>query len=346
MTGVNPFFGWDALSQVTMEPAMPADHPFILEMVTRHEGVASAAIAGYWLQKQPEAFVVFRSAQDKHMAFVTFLMLPTITDADAQADPACAVARSFTLQRGTPPQPDEPINYVRFWMGREQYQVAETQSLVAMRAGGGWISNPNMSWTLAATAVPQNWLEMFTQFNFDYTGEADFTVGNHQYGVFSHDWRVESVGAWGYRLERLQLGLQPGQRRETAVSPPSSPPLLTLSQPEFIEAVRQALRDYTRPDLLAQNPLMRSRLVAETAVSATSTLQKLLQEAADSLTGNPKDEKFFTAVYHTYLKPAPSQEIAAELLNLPLGTYRYRLAKGVERIADWLWQRELHDLNS
>jgi len=168
-------------------------------------------------------------------------------------------------------------------------------------------------------------------------------VDGDQYGVFTHDWRVESVAAWGYRLEDIQLGLQPGQKRERAISPPSPPPILTLSQPEFIEAARQALRDYTRPDLLAQNPLMRSRLVAETGEIAVATLQKLLRAAAYSLTGNPKDEKFHKAVYHTYLKPAPSQELAAELLNLPLGTYRYRLAKGVERIADWLWQRELRE---
>ena len=341
ITATSPFFGWEALNQVTMEPATTADHAFILEAVTRHEGATSAEIARYWLQKQPEAFVVFRTAQDSQMAFVAVLMLPTITTADIQADPALAVAQSFIQQHGSPPQPDELVNYVRFWMGREQYQVAETQSLVAMRAGGGWISNPQMSWTLAATAVPQNWLEMFTQFNFDYTGEADFEVGGHRYGVFTHDWRVESVAAWGYRLENLQLGLQPSQKRETAILT-GSPPLITLSQPEFIEAVRQALRDYTRPDLLVQNPLMRSKLVTETAEFTPSTLQKLLQEAADSLTGNPKDEKFYTAVYRTYLKPAPSQEATAELLNLPLGTYRYRLTKGVERIADWLWQRELH----
>jgi DNA-directed RNA polymerase specialized sigma24 family protein len=230
-------------------------------------------------------------------------------------------------------------------MGREKYQVADTQSLVAMRAGGAWISNPQMSWTFAAVADAQQWQEMFGYFNFAHTGEADFVVGGHRYGVFTHDWRVESVAAWGYRMEALQLGLELGRKRETAVAPP---PLLTLSLPEFTEAVRQALRDYTRPDLLAANPLLRSRLVVETAGKdrAPQLLQKLIQDAAASLTANPKDEKFYRAVHHTYLKPALNQEAAAELLDLPLGTYRYRLAKGVERIADWLWQRELHDLKS
>jgi DNA-directed RNA polymerase specialized sigma24 family protein len=140
--------------------------------------------------------------------------------------------------------------------------------------------------------------------------------------------------------------------RQVAAGPHIAPvattaraPLLVLSEPEFTKAVKQALRDYTRPDLLAENPLLRSRLVVETAAQEISaaTLQSLLQQAAATLTGNPRDEKFYRAVYHTYLKPAPTQEATAELLGLPLGTYRYRLARGIERIAEWLWRRELHE---
>jgi hypothetical protein len=341
IAAIAPFFGWEALSQVSMEPMTTADIPFILETLHQHEGPASVEIARYWLQKQPEGFTVFRTAQERQIGFVLILTLPVISEADAQADPALAVAQSFVLKHGAPVRPDEPVSYVRFWMGREMYQVAETHSLVAMRAGGAWVSNPQMSWSFTAVAEAQRWQEMFSYHNFDYTGEADFVVGGHRYGVFTHDWREESVAAWGYRLEALQLGLQPRKVQESVVS---SPPLISLSQPEFVEAVRQALRDYTRPDLLAANLLMCSRLVVETTDSTPSplVLQKLIQDAANSLTANPKEEKFYHAVYRTYLKPAPSQEAAAELLDLPLGTYRYRLARGIERIADWLWRREIH----
>lgn len=341
MSGINLFFGWEMLSQVSMEPITAADHPFILEIVRQHEGPESAEIASYWLQKQPEGFTIFRTKQDAQLGFVAVFRLGTISSNDAAADPAMAAAQTFIERHGTPVKPDEPINYVRFWMGREKYQVAETQTLVAMRAGAAWISQPQMSWTFAATAVAQQWLDMFQRFNFDYSGEADFVVGGHRYGVFTHDWRVESVAAWGYRIEAVQLGLQPGKGPDIGRN---GPPLISLSQPEFNEAVRQALRDFTRPDQLALNPLLRSKLASETAVDppTPATLQRLLEEAAGSLRGNPKDEKFYTAVYRTYLKPAPSQEAAAELLGLPLGTHRYRLARGVERIVDWLWQRELY----
>jgi hypothetical protein len=118
---------------------------------------------------------------------------------------------------------------------------------------------------------------------------------------------------------------------------------LVLSRTEFGEAVRQALRDYTRPDSLAANPLVRSRLVANATGQdgPPAALQALLRTATATLMANPKDAKLHRALWHTYLEPAPTQEQAAELLGLPFNTYRYHLAKGIKRVADWLWQREL-----
>jgi len=125
---------------------------------------------------------------------------------------------------------------------------------------------------------------------------------------------------------------------------PAAPFFLFPSKPEFAQAVRQALRDYARSDRLAANPLMRTRLVADTANQAASpaTLQALLREAAATLKANSRDMKFHRAIWHTYYEPAPTQEQAAELLGLPFNTYRYQLTKAIERITDWLWQRELN----
>jgi hypothetical protein len=119
--------------------------------------------------------------------------------------------------------------------------------------------------------------------------------------------------------------------------------LVVLSRTEFVEAVRQALRDYTRPDRLATNPLVRSRLVVEAAEGGDppAALRALLRAAIATLTANPKDAKLHRALWHTYAEPAPTQEQAAELLGLPFNTYRYHLAKGIERVADWLWRREV-----
>lgn len=72
------------------------------------------------------------------------------------------------------------------------------------------------------------------------------------------------------------------------------------------------------------------------------TLQELLEEVAGSLqASSPKEEKFYRALRHIYLRPALTQERAADLLNLPFSTYRRHLEAGIERIADALWQREI-----
>jgi hypothetical protein len=104
------------------------------------------------------------------------------------------------------------------------------------------------------------------------------------------------------------------------------------------------LRDYTRTDLLAANPLLRSRLVVEkNEEEPTDALRSLLRETVGILKQNPKDEKLYRALWHTYFEPAATQEQTAELLDLPFSTYRYHLTNGIERMVTWLWQAELGD---
>ncbi len=69
-----------------------------------------------------------------------------------------------------------------------------------------------------------------------------------------------------------------------------------------------------------------------------TALQSLLREAATALKAHPRDEKLYRAVWLTYFEPLETQEHVAERLGLPFSTYRYHLARGVERIADWLSQ--------
>jgi hypothetical protein len=70
-------------------------------------------------------------------------------------------------------------------------------------------------------------------------------------------------------------------------------------------------------------------------------LCSLLNEAADTLKSMPRYSRYYPPVDRTYLKPAPSQEIAAERLNLPFSTFRRHLKKGLLEITERLWQREI-----
>jgi hypothetical protein len=176
-------------------------------------------------------------------------------------------------------------------------------------------------------------LPHFTGLNWPRAAAADFTVGGRTYGVFAHDWRIHTAEQW-LAGERHQMPFDPAHRGVVA--------LPGLSRDEFVAAVRQALRDYTRPDRLAASPLLRSRLVGGAAGQGGTpdALRARLREAAETLTANPRDLKLHRALWHTYFVPATTQEAAAELLGLPFNTYRYQLANGIERVAEWLWQCE------
>ncbi len=334
---IKPFFDWNAMDVAYAEPASPEDRPAIVAMVRAHEGDASAQIAEHWLRRQPQAFLAFRNVEGKLTGFMASITLHQATPDDLAADPAAPAALNFAQRHG-PTRPGEEMVHLRFWMGRDTYQtVSSAINLAATNSVTYWITHPKLAWNFIAMANPEFWRPHFAGINMQRSLEADFEVGGRHYGVFTHDWRVESASVWPL-----------GQRVQTTLSTPERGkpllPLLVLSQPEFEEAVRQALRNYARPDLLAENPLMRSRVVLEAAgaVASPAALQTLLREAAAALTTNPKDEKLYRAVWRTYVEPAPTQERAAEMLALPFSTYRYHLTKGVERITAWLWQRELH----
>jgi hypothetical protein len=217
--------------------------------------------------------------------------------------------------------------------------------MVAMVATMRWLTTPRLAWCFAALAEPERWRPLFEPIRFPRAPEADFTVGGRHYGVFVHDWRVDPPQTW---IElKLALDLPGGAAGDSPGAP--AVPLLLLSQEDFDAAVRDALRDLHRPRL-DSNPLLRSRLVLAGGEDAgpgnggspsADILRALLRDAAESLRGTPRDEKLYQALRLTYLEPEGTQERAAERLELPFNTYRYRLGGGIRRLCAALWAREL-----
>jgi hypothetical protein len=258
-----------------------------------------------------------------------------VTAADAATDPALAAAWQF-VQRHGPLRPGESLMYHRFFVGRDGYQDVATHNMMAMVATMRWLTTPRLAWCFPAVAEPERWRPMFEAVRFSRIPEADFEVGGRRYGVFAHDWRVDPPHVW------LEAKAALDAPRVPAAPDSQGGARVVLSQPDFEAAVRQALRDYHRPEL-ATNPLVCSRLAFEAAggVPTVATLRDLLREAVEALRGSPADEKRYRAVATTYLEPAATQELAAERLGLPFNTYRYQLAGGIKRLTAWLWQREL-----
>ena len=323
------------------ESMQPEDQEDILEMVQQYEGKESTQLAAYWLNRQPQGVTVWRAA-DGHLAgFLIVVALHQTDESDRTTDPAVRAASGY-LDNRVPLRTGETALHFRFWMAEETYQsVSSVQSLIFLAVVKYYLTTPRLAFTFFPCASPDFWAPMLGYANLVRLPEADFSVGERRFGVYGHDWRAEPPARWLSILADKEVGI-PVQNK-----PVPAEPVIVLSAAEFSGAIRQALQDFTRPNLLTSNPLLRSRLVTERVdpdskpVERAEALRDILKEAASKLQSNPRDEKLYRALDHTYFHPAPTQEVAAEQLDLPFSTYRRHLTAGIQRLTEMLWQQEI-----
>ncbi len=247
-------------------------------------------------------------------------------------------------------------------MARDTHQaVSPIQSLIFINFMQHHRSSAGLAFTFFPCAEPDFWAAIFAYADLARISEADFEVGDRLYGVYGHDWRVVPFAAWQTLLAQREIaaaaeimpvgiGANPQALLTTSYASAissSNEPLVVLSQPDFVEAVRAVLRNFSHPNILQGNPLLRSRLVTNRVKAQASktervaALQALVREAAESLQSSPREAKYYWALYHTYLHPAPTQERAAERLDLPFSTFRRHLKAGIMAVTSNLWSQEI-----
>ncbi|MBI5670577.1 MAG: AAA family ATPase [Chloroflexi bacterium] len=339
---MRPFFDWQAGGSLTVEAMRPEDYGPIRAMVTKHEGEESSLIAKYWLSRLPQQVLVCRDHQRQPCGFMLLLPLHEVGEEGAAFDPAVAACWKY-LKNHAPLRSGEVATLFRFWMSADEYQhVSPVQSLIAVNAARHYLFTPGLAYTFLPCADPAFWQEVMAYTDQQRIASADFTVGDRRYGMFGHDWRAVPPVAWLERLAEREVGHEPDAAPTTAVRS-----LVVLSEADFGSAVRDALRDFTQADNLRANPLLQSRLVIERAGSQAreservTALQSLIRSTADRLRESHRMGKAYKALYHTYFQPAPTQEQAAELVDLPFSTYRRHLKHAITWITDTLWQMEV-----
>jgi hypothetical protein len=340
LPGVLSPVDWDVWGQQYPEPARPGDREAILDLVLVWEGEGSAAIAERWWERQPDGFFVVRSQDGAVGGFLALLDLTRASTQDIAADPGTRAAWDYA-RRQAPPRPTEAVTQSRFIIDREVYQgPSPTLNATPILTMQRYLSTPKLAWDFLTLAEPERWDDYFAAADLPRAAGADFVVGGRRYGLFAHDFRQVPVDAL------LELVTERALAQDVAPCPPIvQPPLLVLSQPEFDDSVRQALRDLRRPDLLARNPLLRTRLVRERAAGeepSAATLEALVCAAVETLSEHPRDDKLWRAVERTYVRPTATQERAAAALGLPFSTYRRHLTQGVDRVVAWLWDQEVY----
>ncbi|HEV8194583.1 MAG TPA: hypothetical protein VGP82_24290, partial [Ktedonobacterales bacterium] len=334
---------WDGAFPVLADRLRPADVPRLLEMVARHEGETSARLAEHWIARQPQGVMVLRDPQHVAVGFLMVVALHEASSDEIAADPATLNVWHY-LQAHAPLRSGEKAAFIRFWMAYDTYQTfSHVQAQLGVHTIRYYLTTPALAYTFFPCAEPDFWRMILTYADLHRIAEAEYTIDGRHYGVFGHDWRAVPPVAWLNLLAERETALAP----QSIESPVAAEQLVALSEPEFTQAVRQALQDYARADRLRSNILVRSRLVTERAGAEAglaergTALHAILDEAAELLKASPREVKLYRVLYHTYLHPAGTQESAAELLDLPFSTYRRHLKAAVARLTEVLWQWEL-----
>lgn len=329
-------FAWDARGLVRELPCAPADQGRVVELAEEAEGAESAAIVRFWLDRQPEAFKVYRSARtDDIVAFSATLRFSSPEGEDV--DPV--VAAGWAHARAVKPlRAGEYLSVARFHVDPGTYQrPSASMNLFQWRLFGDIIRADHLAWSFTVMRDDGFW-----NYHFELGGmmptDARPVVGDHGYRLFAHDWRVQSASAWvEEKTDALLASADTAMLSPSGGSAPERVEHVVLSRPEFDAAVRDALRALWWPSELDANPLSRVRLVTEHGQS----LGDVLSHAVDALLEERGGDRRHQVLTTTYSKDAPTQEAAARRLGMSFSTYRRHLAAAVKRVSDVLWSHEL-----
>jgi hypothetical protein len=337
---IRSFFDWQTTGSMVPYSMEESDIPELRRMIVNHEGEESAKIATRWFERYPQNVTVWRDTEGAPLGFFLSLPLHQLNETDAEFDPAVQTTKTY-LETHAPLRAGETATLFRSWMDRDSYQgVSPIQSLIFIQIAKHYLTTPGLAFSFFPCADPDFWKAILSYAELTRFPEADFEIGQRHYGIYGHDWRVMSPAVWIARLAEKEIGVT-----SQAAPPSSAEPLMFLSHDEFGDAIKKALQDYARPRELAKNPLLRSRLVSDAATRGskerTEVLKSKINEAAEALRIHPRDEKLFRALESTYLRPAPTQEAAAEVLDLPFSTYRRHLTSGIQRLIEILWRQEV-----
>jgi hypothetical protein len=359
----------EAMDRLTVGPSTPAELDALCATTGRHEGPESADLLRGWYPARPqfEPYSIRRrtprrdTAVDTPAGFYALLWLTGTADADFDPDANEAGPGPGAM---SPPTGDDPAVHaarrwlsgpgglrageqallVRYWWDADSHQgPSPVQLLITLRLTHHYLTARSPALTLLPFADPDAWAAGCAYVDFARLPQADFTVGGMTYGMFVHDWRRTPRNAWLRLLTARGASADP-----LSIPGPSSaaePPV--PDHDRFAAAVREALRHLDRADGLDGSALLESRLVRSRCDpdagprERVAALRAVIASAAAQLEASVTDRRAFRALQHTYLRPAGTQQRAADLLRLPMTTYRRHLAAGTDRLTALLWRQEL-----
>jgi hypothetical protein len=338
-TPVGQFVDWTRFDTFHADMLRSAgDEVAVLALALQTHGPGSAQIVRHWLQRQPQRFRVTRDRLGRVCGFALVVDLARVTEADCRADLGIAAVMAAVASRN-PLQPGGVAEATRFIVHETGHELPNpTFDLTTLSQVTRMLTERQLAWSLHIYPDIDKLAPLFSSQSMrrrrhwhHRMNEADFVLDGKHYGVFARDWRTEPNPAWHTATAAVARG-------EAALSA-----VVPLTRDAFAAAVREALRNHARPDKLQASPLLHSAcLRLRSAVPDVDALRAALLDAVHALARHPADRKFHDALRRTWLAPAgASQEKVAAELGLPFNTYRYHLARGLDRVVQAMWQQEM-----
>lgn len=315
---------------VSVPRARPEDQAEIVRTIQAYEGSTEADLARRWMAEQPHG-VYWVRGEDGPAGFAVQVYLPAPADLVAD-DPVVGLVLQAVEQHG-PLRPGERVNINRFAGDSSSYQRDPMQLLAnGVSCLLEWVEQP-AAWTFIVTI------------DDDYYGPYFTYLAMRR--VFQQEVFGRLVTGYGWDRRRLPVPdlLELMAHRElTGETGPAPPELLRpvpLSRPAFAAAVAAALPQVRRPDRLADSPLLGTALIPAGAGDPAAALRTSLLSAVSAMGAEPRGAEHERVLRRTYVTGAPSQEAAAEMLDLPFSTYRRHVSRAVERLVEILWAVEI-----
>ncbi len=309
-------------------------HPAVLRIVERFEGVATRRLTERWLAVQPENLSVVPTTSGID-AFTLHTLDPAHHPELVEGDPVLEVALDHVAST-SPARPGEEVAIGRFFGGAQENQrdpyavvVGSVSSTVL------WTTRP-LAWAFIATTDPEFWGPVFRYLAL--TTELTAVFDGRHYTLYGIDWRRLPPERWFDLLGERELTGESGPAPAHLLRPPP------LTRERFTAALRAALLDLHQPDRLRANDLLGSRLAMGLDEASAAHLRATLIAGIEHVAAEPRGESLGRVLDRTYVHAAPTQEAAAEVLDLPFSTYRRHLARAQERLADLLWAVEIGEV--
>ncbi len=201
------FWDWESLGRVYADALRPGDAEPVLAMVERHEGGESAALAERWLERQPDAFAVFRGARRRAAGL------------RRAAAPARGRRRRHRRRPRRPgdvgPRPlaRPPARRRRGAGGPLHDGRRGVPGAVAVVQRRHDADHPGVALAAAPvlvlprpSATPTPIAPLMAYIGFGRAAGADFEVGGRRYGVYARDWRRQDGPAWLEAMARPRAG--------------------------------------------------------------------------------------------------------------------------------------------